>query len=42
MMRQKKERKFELHLNEDKTADLSNVWREVLNRIKRGENHERK
>lgn len=42
MTMQKKQRKFELHLNKQKAADLSNVWREVLNRIKRGENYERR
>lgn len=42
MTRQKKERRFELHLNTEKTADLTNVWREVVNRFKRGENHERR
>lgn len=41
MTRQKKERKYETHLMEG-SADLTKVWQEVVSRIRKGANHERR
>lgn len=41
MMDKKKERKYETHLIE-RNADLTKVWGEVVSRIRKGVNHERR
>ncbi len=41
MTAKRKERKFETHLREG-NVDLTNVWGEVVTRIRKGVNHERR